>query len=570
MTHTVFSSANSHIYQFPQSVKILPATVTELTVADTHANAIKKLYILIFNGLISLSQPDYEALVLLYDKLTERWLEDDIESFDALIESIVILRTDVLVRFLGDETGDRGVNDYFVLKLFEKLKTSGLPYRILVSNHGMEFVHYYEQKFTKNWILKDFAFRNLGEGENHLDNYASSLKNLNYFLEKGLVCYKRFMCLVETVYKPALCLLDVSLDFRDNHLFLFTHAPVGLEIVEKLAEKLDISCVYTDAVGLAKVIEEINQVFHRNYVCRNRVMELYNVYHTTSPIPATAERAVERLTWFRSKDESLSSLRKYPVTLDGSSVFFVHGHDLAVSTLAHVLNLHDQVGQLTPTDQAYEKSPKHPAYVDLVTTHVSYPVYQFLTFVKERMRALGKPWQEIEARVLSQRYSMTFHQVSAIKQEMEAWMEVDSAIVDEQFELLAQWRLFTEPYYHDVRVIQADLYEWLKYDAKLNHHVGVLFQVLHQFMLFYALEDVEFKTEPFLLVLQNTCTDIATQLTLSESHRHRLERYLNNMIQDLDKAMLKQLRACLMNRNVWTRREPPPALSSSLQSHPQV
>jgi len=102
--------------------KIAPVDTIAMTVGDLHASFTKFLYALVLDGIIDISSQNYSMLAELYYTPIESVTEALLEEFIQLIDSITLLNEKALVRAIGDETGDRGMNDLYILLLLDKLR----------------------------------------------------------------------------------------------------------------------------------------------------------------------------------------------------------------------------------------------------------------------------------------------------------------------------------------------------------------------------------------------------------------------------------------------------------------
>ena len=163
------------IYKLPVGQK--PQDNRQVTIGDLHGNAMKLMFMLVKEGIAAeVTKEDYINLVRIYLKSVDKLTKKDIEDFNLILDKIKF-NTQTAVRLIGDELADRGSNDYFTLKILEKLHTCKVPVEIIISNHSIEFLQACERHST----TKNFKPPML------LGEHANSLKNLNTLVEKGLV-----------------------------------------------------------------------------------------------------------------------------------------------------------------------------------------------------------------------------------------------------------------------------------------------------------------------------------------------------------------------------------------------
>lgn len=93
-------------------------------------------------------------MVKIYQTPLENIDKECLIQFNTILDRIVFEKGR-MIRLLGDELADRGANDYFTLKLLEKLQLNKVPVEILLSNHSVEFIESYEKKiaFIQPWYL---------------------------------------------------------------------------------------------------------------------------------------------------------------------------------------------------------------------------------------------------------------------------------------------------------------------------------------------------------------------------------------------------------------------------------
>ena len=320
------------IYAYPTE---LEPKAARLTIGDLHGNTAKLAHFLFRHGIIKFRvgiEPvsAYAEFIRIYEEnaaLCEHYcvltqqsvkqgLEANILAFHVFLDQLQIVDTTTILQLIGDEVGDRGSNDYFTLLLLDLLKQKAVPHTKLVSNHGNEFVMAYESMLSG----KEFK-----RAEIILDFQATSIVNLKLLLDLGIVTPAQLTPLVDS-YKSTLKVIDYVLD--DNGITLFTHAPVGFDMIKKIAGQLGV--VYNDATkeSLAATIEKINAKF-AVAVRENKVHELLK-----SPY-----FPVYQITWDRWSDQKEASLQARPASVRGYAVNYVHGHDPFVSPRSHVFNL---------------------------------------------------------------------------------------------------------------------------------------------------------------------------------------------------------------------------------------
>lgn len=318
------------IYQCPVAK---PVDATQLTIGDLHANSMLFLYFLVEKGIVKTSDVDYQRLKNIYLKhpssapdreSSEQPLSaEDIIEFNQIIDG---LDTGVkpFVRLIGDEICDRGQNDYFIFKMLKKLKQSGIPYEILLSNHSIEFLIAYEYL-----IGNDVA--NLGAPNINFSGQAKSLNNMRMLIQEGLITREEIDELVKDVYKPALKLLSYSIS--GNDITLYSHAGIDLKTIRYMALKFrEYGVVYQDGTieELARTIDAINEVFAEHV----RLGIVHQLPVNLTVRPNAKDDPITFALWNRDYSE-LKRNKKHK----GYNVFYVHGHDSQEATHENITNL---------------------------------------------------------------------------------------------------------------------------------------------------------------------------------------------------------------------------------------
>lgn len=300
----------------------------QVTIGDLHGNALKLLFLLVKHGVIvNISDEIYLELANIYIKNIDYINSDDLKRFDEILDSLTF-QSDGLIRLIGDELCDRGQNDYYTLKILDKLHQNNVAVEIVMSNHAIEFINAYETK------QKFFPFV--------MDNlFTQSMINMQILIAKNLLTRNEVMEIVKRSYKP--CLRAISYTLVDDEITLYSHAPIDIRAVRFLARRLKVEYDDSSVQALASSIDKINEAY-RTYVKYNTVHTLYDkeVMHngyTGVEFPAMFN-PFEYIMWNRD----LSHLNNAPV-YKGYKVYFVHGHDNQTSMLDNVINLDNILGK---------------------------------------------------------------------------------------------------------------------------------------------------------------------------------------------------------------------------------
>lgn len=317
--------------------------VEEITSGDLHANAVRLLYFLVRHGVCQIETADYDMLTMIYQ------LPDtdaaSLQSFKDIISRLQVVNRETLVRLIGDEVADRGQNDYFILKILEKLCQEGARVEILLSNHGVEFVEACERFKERQNQLQPTTL---------IWKHNQSFRNLATLVRNQLVLADEVLSLYEKIYKPMLKLLSYNIDEDPHGITIYTHAGVGLETIRRLAQKFMVTFADDSPEALATTIEAINQKF-QEAVNNNTVHLLYNHFELAKgyygEMQAQEDNAIEYLIWNRN----YSALER-PALYKGYALSFVHGHDDGEPTAENIFNLESMVGKIASYHQGQYRS----------------------------------------------------------------------------------------------------------------------------------------------------------------------------------------------------------------------
>lgn len=324
-------------------IRSYPGKNCQLTIGDLHGNALKLLYFLVREGILDMSPNHYQMMVEIYQKNINALTKTDLTIFNKILNeaSFKKLPKHILIRLLGDELADRGNNDYFVLKILEKLAKQDIPFEILFSNHGLEFIKVYEKGLPNNQSYLEKSKK----------KYARSLTNLRKLLTKQLVTMDEIKYLVQNFYLPFIKILSCSFQsapgmlddiynfffnepndssqeevhqFEKANLTFYSHAPIGFYTVKSLANTMNAAYHDESEKSLAKTVKEINDKFSKA-VQNNKVLKKFGV-ELNQPFPANnipLDYPLLRCIWSRGRQEYDPPIK----TLNRFNLFYVHGHD---------------------------------------------------------------------------------------------------------------------------------------------------------------------------------------------------------------------------------------------------
>jgi hypothetical protein len=310
------------IHEYPDvKDELIPDQDCELTMGDLHGNAIKLLHFLIRQNLLNIEDSTYQHLVEIYQKDATELNESDLRFFEEAIAHAVVLHP-AKIRLIGDELADRGNNDYFTLFILSTLAKKKLAFELVYSNHTSVFFNAFKQGLDN---LTPSLFRNRGimyrtelnaKGLNDTRKQDLSLQNLGRLIDRKLVSSEKIASMVDEVYTDRLKLVSYSRDEKNKTIFIYTHAPVGLESIKELSDKWLGEGEYSDQHCL-QVIDKLNEKFTEKL--KNKETE-YDQLNDD----------IMRFLWNRVYDESNQphyETLSQPQELNGYKLVFVHGHD---------------------------------------------------------------------------------------------------------------------------------------------------------------------------------------------------------------------------------------------------
>lgn len=287
----------------------------EYTIGDLHGNALNFIRILVRENILELSNDAYQTIFSIYKKNSTDLTKEDLDTFNDIIARAKINKPK-MIRFIGDETADRGRNDYYMLILFKKLFLSGVAFEILFSNHGYEFI-----KAMEAGLIPKESYSYLEKHKmNNGNSYARSLTGLRDLVSRGLISLEEVRYLYANIYVPHLKILSVSSHFRTSNEYdhpfpivsRHTHADVNSETVKKLAEFFCVKYQDQTPALLRRTIDACNKKF---LVCAKAgKLSEWAVYVDEKGHP------LEQIIWTRRFNKPCDSPRNY-------ALFSTHGHD---------------------------------------------------------------------------------------------------------------------------------------------------------------------------------------------------------------------------------------------------
>jgi hypothetical protein len=288
----------------------------QYTLGDLHGNALKLIYFLIRENLIEMTKEDYERISSIYYKDVQAIEMEDLQDFQSIINRLAFrkLNADSMIRLLGDEFCDRGENDYYTLKILEKMHLQSVPFEILFSNHGYELISVFEKGLMTNISYLETV------------DCGGSLTHLRNLIQRGLVSYQEVERLIRDVYFQHLKLIALTHMEDGTHMTLYSHAPISLKTLDMLAVHRIFAMSYTtiQAIGFDNVVDRINKIFQeiliKGQITKEFEHEVHNQFQKDK-IPLSMP--VGRCIWsrgFHSNDQPIKQLNQVAFS-------YVHGHD---------------------------------------------------------------------------------------------------------------------------------------------------------------------------------------------------------------------------------------------------
>lgn len=356
-----------NLFRCPDPLRRL--NVTQLTFGDLHGNAIKLLYLLVRFGILKITPQNYMKLVSAYQKGAEAKLSD-IQYFKLILFRAEIPNDlKITIRLIGDILSDRGKNDFFTLLILEKLFKNKVSFEILFSNHDAVFLKKYADNFPI-FFDEDLIYPD------------ESYQNMLALISKGLIRKEAVFRLIESVFLPSLKLISYTKDLEKRIIYLFSHAPVGLEIVRELARHYRVPFRVDTLEALCSTIDAINVEFSAGIsLGAPFLIDLHRKIYR-------GKGSHYKLIWSRRKSDYSPLL---PASLGKGSeqyeLFFIHGHDgPAPNANPRQINLDNHLGKnplqgggLLIAHANSAESGKKPAFLP-VSEQSDFPPIVFILF----------------------------------------------------------------------------------------------------------------------------------------------------------------------------------------------
>lgn len=328
MSHQYISNEQVNLDVYPAlDLEHTASDGTQITLGDLHGNAVKLLYSLTRHGFVDITSKDYTEYVRIYRK--HRLQAQDLKDIDGILSRIQIKpeAKKSLLRLEGDVLADRGMNDYFTLKILKKLRDNQMPYEALFSNHDAEFIKSVEKKLA-------FNTSKLG------DKQANSAYKLHELINRNLITRNEVVELYETSFKPALKALSYSFNESQDKITIYSHGIIGLNNIEHIARALEVPYFGSEPMELARTIDAINHKFSE-HVAENSLTDLLNldkidIDAINGKLPIDEKQfPLAHLIWNRSVEGLIRP----------EHIIFVHGHEMSDKSINNIINLDNDLGK---------------------------------------------------------------------------------------------------------------------------------------------------------------------------------------------------------------------------------
>lgn len=285
------------IFSFPNEVKSLDPECQELSIEPLYANPFKLLFVLLHYGIATgITKEDYYVLVNIYKKQTEERSSTllykpetlnypDLENYRNILKKLKISNK-IKIRLMGNVCADRAQNDYFILKLLERLTEEQLEFDILMSAQSLLFLKWYEKLNKEQYALehkteKKFPFKEeLKKLTNHniaiikpdhssedLHSFAldTSCQNLGVLLNRHYVDAQEILNIVRKSYINNIKLIDYTCvgDAENASIIIYSMVAIDLNIIKMLAEQFQVVYLDNSPKVLGDTINKINLAFQK-------------------------------------------------------------------------------------------------------------------------------------------------------------------------------------------------------------------------------------------------------------------------------------------------------------------
>ena len=331
-----------NLNEYPDQVDTLQLG-DQLTIGDLHGNSVKLIYFLIKQGVLKFNKgaDDYSKIVEIYNK--EPLETADLDTFKDILNRATFAEhaQKAMIRLIGDEVADRGNNDYFTLLVLKKLQENGIQTEIVLSNHGAEFVRFYEEGCKENFHPSISPTTSItGNSYGWGIGTPSYDKGLIKLITDKVVSKEEVTQLIEDSYKPKLKLISYAIDQTTvpPAFNIYTHGTAGLNTIKELALAWQIKYKDSSLEELSKTIDAINEKFYV-LVKNQQVTEKFSMTGSIENI----------FIWIGNSSVTPNEEPRRPSTNDSTKNFcikYIHGHiGEYVSPESNIINLDTNLGR---------------------------------------------------------------------------------------------------------------------------------------------------------------------------------------------------------------------------------
>ncbi|MCC5792946.1 MAG: metallophosphoesterase [Legionellaceae bacterium] len=438
MGYTQYQSRQVNVAEFVDPTMRAPLAESEtprrVTIGDMHASALKFLWFLLDQQVISMSKADFDAFSELYQQPVQTQTELSLKELQSLLEiinKIDINNRSTVVSLLGDLLADRGSNDLLIIAILQKLNAGNVPFEILLSNHDLVFLNAYLRKFpivsyenrqrvaTREIDLGRLvasgnfeqyrSLANLGRVISDGQAYAyeeMQLPSGRFELVKipvsytgGLISITELGDFVRQVYLPHLKAISYSLGPDGKSITLLSHAPIGLQTIEMMARDTEVSYSDDSPLALALTIEQINVAFIASY--EKILTTVFEEMVRFKAEGGNLRHYEGNNSFIRASWSAKVDIKDRVAEKNGFTIMYQHGHDGANSKSentaqpgsSHIINLDNNLSKYDSENEGvYDFSSS--AELDL-WPFLQSRVAQLKTQVAS-MRAHGEPDTSIQ------------------------------------------------------------------------------------------------------------------------------------------------------------------------------
>lgn len=232
------------IYEYPNEINSPPEGIA-VTLGDLHGNAAKFLHLLVREGIIDISENDYNRLIEIYKISNDNYNHHD---FVGLLSHLQLKIPCPKLRLVGDDLADRGKNDTLTLEIFKRLDELGANMEVIASNHGIEFLKQYAYGLTGD-------LKTIYQGD--WQHFGTSLHELRRDIEGKVISLHDVEKMIDNNYLPHLKMLSYQIN-SDNEITIYSHAPISNEKIKALAKIFSVPYNGSTVKELASTIDLIN------------------------------------------------------------------------------------------------------------------------------------------------------------------------------------------------------------------------------------------------------------------------------------------------------------------------